>query len=100
MAKVKEPREEKIEANCAGMVAMIEVKISTDMPLPTPRSVMSSPNHITMAVPAVITTIITRMTHTPWFGMICSLHPLKRAPGVRARDRIAVDCKIARPMVT
>ena len=32
---------------------MIEVKISTDMPLPTPRSVMSSPSHMITAVPAV-----------------------------------------------
>jgi hypothetical protein len=30
------------------------VKISTDMPLPTPRSVMSSPSHMITAVPAVM----------------------------------------------
>ena len=39
---------------------MIEVKISSDMPLPTPRSVMSSPSHMMTAVPAVIVTIMTR----------------------------------------
>ncbi len=29
-----------------GKAAMIEVKISSDMPLPTPRSVISSPSHM------------------------------------------------------
>ena len=56
------------EANCAGMVAMMDVKISTDMPLPTPRSVMSSPNHMMTAVPAVMTMIMTRMTQTDVVG--------------------------------
>ena len=70
------------------------------MPLPTPRSVMSSPNHMMTAVPAVMTVIITRMTQIDWLGMIDSLQPLNRAPGVRASDRIAVDWRIARPMVT
>ena len=42
-----------------GSRAAIEVKIRTDMPLPTPRSVISSPSHMTTPVPAVI--VITRM---------------------------------------
>jgi hypothetical protein len=33
---------------------MIDEKIRTDMPLPTPRSVMSSPSHMMTPVPAVI----------------------------------------------
>ena len=41
-----------------GKVAAIWVKISTDMPLPTPRSVMSSPSHMMTLVPAVIVRII------------------------------------------
>ena len=40
--------------------AAIEVKISSDMPLPTPRSVISSPSHMITAVPAVI--VMTMMT--------------------------------------
>ena len=40
---------------------MIEVKIRIDMPLPTPRSVMSSPSHMITAVPAVmVSTIVQR----------------------------------------
>jgi len=42
-----------------GKVAAIWVKISTDMPLPTPRSVISSPSHMMTPVPAVIVRIMT-----------------------------------------
>ena len=41
---------------------MIEVKISSDMPLPMPRSVMSSPSHMMTPVPAVIVRTMTAMT--------------------------------------
>ena len=78
---------------------MIEVKISSDMPLPTPRSVMSSPSHMITAVPAVMTMTMTMMSRAFWLGINCSLQPLKSWPGVRASDRIAVDCRMARPMV-
>ena len=43
----------------AGNPAAIEVKISSDIPLPTPRSVTSSPSHMIRPVPAVI--VITMM---------------------------------------
>ena len=97
--KVKSPRLPMIEANWLGMTAMIEVKMRIDMPLPMPRSVMSSPNHMMIEVPAVITTIMTMRTQMASFGMIDSLQPLNSAPGVRASEMIAVDCRIARPMV-
>ena len=42
-----------------GNVAAIWVKISTDMPLPTPRSVMSSPSNMMTLVPAVMVKIMT-----------------------------------------
>ena len=35
------------------------MKMSTDMPLPTPRSVISSPSHMMTLVPAVMVRIIT-----------------------------------------
>ena len=60
-AKEKVPRLTKTLMNCAGIVAMIEVKIRSDMPLPTPRSVISSPSHMITAVPAVITITMTMM---------------------------------------
>ncbi len=37
-----------------GNTAMTWVKIISDMPLPTPRSVISSPSHMITAVPAVM----------------------------------------------
>ena len=47
----------------AGSWLTTEAKISSDMPLPMPRWVMSSPIHMMRAVPAVrlITTISTRL---------------------------------------
>ncbi len=43
----------------------IEVKISSDMPLPMPRSVISSPSHMMTPVPAVIVTTMTMMPKMP-----------------------------------
>ena len=39
--------------NCAGRRLTIDAKINNDMPLPMPRCVTNSPNHISNAVPAV-----------------------------------------------
>ncbi len=46
-----------------GKVAMTWVKIRIDMPLPMPRSVISSPSHMITAVPAVMVITISRATH-------------------------------------
>lgn len=43
-----------IAPNADGNEAAIDVKMSSDIPLPTPRSVMSSAIHMMTAVPAVI----------------------------------------------
>ena len=48
-----------------GKRAAIWVKIRIDMPLPTPRSVMSSPILMISEVPAVIVRIITMIGKTP-----------------------------------
>ena len=45
----------------AGAVARIEAKISSEMPLPIPRFVISSPSHISKHVPAVSVTMIRTM---------------------------------------
>ena len=47
-------------ASCDGIWLMIETKISSDIPLPMPRWVINSPNHISSAVPAVM--VATMMT--------------------------------------
>ena len=61
-----------IQARIAsGARSRIEAKIRSEMPLPTPRFVISSPIHISSVVPAVsVTTIRTRRpafaVRTPW----------------------------------
>ena len=57
--KTKPPRVRRMLPPSPGMRAAIEEKISTDMPLPTPRSVTSSPSHMITAVPAVIVMTMT-----------------------------------------
>ena len=49
-----------------GMDVRIEAKISSEMPLPMPRFVISSPNHIRSTVPAVSVTTI--RTSRPGFA--------------------------------
>ena len=43
-----------IDHRAVGKLAAIDVKMRSDMPLPTPRSVMSSPSHMIRPVPAVM----------------------------------------------
>ena len=59
----------KIVSSSPGMTAMTCVKIMTDMPLPTPRSVMSSPIHMITAVPATMVITIVAMRKTDASGM-------------------------------
>ena len=84
----------------AGIRAAIEVKIRIDMPLPMPRSVISSPIHMIAAVPAVM--VSTRMISAKalWSGMIWSLveQPGNICP-LMASARNAVDCRMPSPMV-
>ena len=53
-----------------GKFAVIEVKISSDMPLPMPRSVISSPSHMISVVPAVSVRTMTAMPIQSTFGKI------------------------------
>ncbi|CAM5711963.1 hypothetical protein SALBM135S_01196 [Streptomyces alboniger] len=83
-----------------GKVAAIEMNIRIDMPLPMPRSVMSSPSHITVAVPAVIVMTIVIVTKIDWSGTIslATGQPWKRVP-VRAVATRPVPWRIASAMV-
>ena len=47
---------------------MIWVKISTDMPLPMPRSVMSSPSHMITVVPAAMVMTMVAIRKIDWSG--------------------------------
>jgi hypothetical protein len=78
---------------------MIDTKISRDIPLPTPRSVMSSPNHISTAAPAVMTMTIVMINGIDWLGIRFSLHPVNSCPGVRASETNAVACSTDSPIV-
>ncbi len=49
--------------NTDGNWLRIDTKMSSDMPLPTPRWVMSSPSHMTKAVPAVIVSTMSPTFH-------------------------------------
>ena len=77
---------------------MIWVKIMIDMPLPTPRSVMSSPSHMITAVPAVM---VMTMTRNVWVPLSCSRlssQPCSRLPD-RASATMPVAWSRARPSV-
>ena len=66
------PELAQIARNCCGMTEMIDTKMRMDMPLPMPRSVMSSPIHMTVAVPAVMVSTITIIAAGVVSGTICS----------------------------
>ena len=74
------------------------VKIITDMPLPTPRSVISSPIHMITDVPATMVMTIVAIRNTDASVMTDSVQFGKRVP-LRASSMYPVDCRIARPMV-
>ena len=80
----------------------IEAKISSEMPLPIPRFVISSPIHIRSTVPAVSVTMIS--TSRPGFdgSAPCVVEEI-RVPGrLRRREddgqvpRVLVDLRVAR----
>src|SRR5712691_1775431 len=86
-----------------GMTAMTVVKISTDMPLPTPRSVISSPIHMMTVVPATMVITIVTPVKAEALGISGLLlpaapQPLNRVPD-RASSTYPVDCSRARPTV-
>ena len=99
--KTKPPAFCRITRPSDGMRAAIEVNISTDMPLPTPRSVISSPSHMIRPVPAVITMTMLASVQTLWLYRIgCWVwsQPWNSCPE-RARAMKPVDCRMASPMV-
>ena len=76
----------------------MEVKISRDMPLPIPRSVMSSPSHMMRPVPAVMVMIMSSMVMTEPPGMISAVQPGKRRP-LEAVATMVLDWSSPSPMV-
>ncbi len=70
MLNVSQPLVWRTAHSEAGKVATTWVKISSDMPLPMPRSVISSPSHMITAVPAVI--VITMISMVDSACSLCS----------------------------
>ncbi len=70
------------------------------MPLPMPRSVMSSPSHMTAAVPAVMVMTMVMVTKIDWSGTIwlATGQPWNRAP-LRAVATRPVPWRMARAIV-
>ena len=71
-AKTMPPRLSRMVLPSDGMRAAMPAKISSDMPLPMPRSVTSSPIHITSAAPAVSTSTMTTRVKMPESWMMSS----------------------------
>ena len=82
----------------AGMRAAMPAKIISDMPLPIPRSVTSSPIHITRAAPAVSTRTMTTSEKMLWSGMMSSVQPCS-SPPLAASATMEVACRIASAIV-
>ena len=81
-----------------GNAEMTDVKIMIDMPLPMPRSVISSPSHMIVAVPAVI--VMTMISMVEILSLTSNEPWCRRAAGpTRASATMPVDCRIARPRV-
>ena len=86
----------------AGNVAAMETKISSDIPLPMPRSVTSSANHMMRPVPAVMVMIISSCAHQASFVINCSHAGMPVLPNswpLRATVTRVVDCSSARAIV-
>ena len=68
-------------------------KIISDMPLPTPRSVTSSPIHITSAAPAVSTNTMTTRVKIDWSLMMSSSQPCSSWPLAASATKL-VACRM------
>ena len=77
---------------------MTWVKISSEIPLPTPRSVISSPSHMITAVPAVIVITIVTTVNTESLTSSERLKPENSRPDL-ASATMPVDCRMASPTV-
>ena len=80
------------------MRATIEVKMSSDMPLPMPRSVMSSPSHMIRPVPAVMVTTMSARLRAELLGTIGTVQVPKSLPAAAVATMVD-DCSRPSPMV-
>ena len=87
----------------AGRRLTTEAKISSDMPLPMPRWVISSPIHMSSAVPAVSVSTTSRMRPALALpanrSVLVGLPPLNPPPPFWKRKVRPVDCMTAMAIV-
>ena len=97
--KVHQPSPVATAQSDDGKVATTWVKMSNDMPLPMPCSVMSSPSHMMTAVPAVMVMTMMRKVEVLLLWSSGRVQaPPSRSPE-RARATMPVACRTARPRV-
>ena len=97
---LKAPALRKIARPSCGSREMTLEKMSTDIPFPMPRCVMSSPIHMIVAVPAVMTRTMSAM-----FGAVKEPDGKMSTPPSWSdrewkRNTRPVDCRSARRTVT
>src|SRR5882757_5429765 len=79
-----------------GKLDAMATNIRIDMPLPMPRSVISSPSHMTVAVPAVMQVTMVMVVKIDWLGTIWSpLGQLENRLPERAVATRPVPCSTA-----
>ncbi len=103
MTKMFGPCATAMAHSAEGNVAAMETKIRSDMPLPMPRSVTSSPSHMIRPVPAVIVMTMSRMAYQASLVMSwlhCGTPDVvgNSAPA-RATVMSVVDCRMASAIV-
>ena len=82
----------------AGKLAAIEEKIISDMPLPTPRSVIISPMNMISTVPTVMVSTMISRVGIDWSGTSSRVQPTKKLPE-RTSVMIVVAWRTPRPIV-
>ncbi len=88
----------RIELPSPGSDAITLVKIRIDMPLPTPRWVISSPSHMIIAVPAVSVSTMSAMLGG--VNVSAGNGSGSPVPPEWNRNTMPVDCSTARTIVT
>ncbi len=98
--KIVQPERCWIAHSELGNRAAIEVKMSSDIPLPTPLSVMSSPSHMIRPVPAVMVRTMMRIVTTESFERIVVHEGLLNSVAGFCANVTSVELwRTARPMV-
>ena len=102
ITKMVEPLDWAIAHKDEGKTAAMDTKINSDIPLPTPRSVIISPSHIMRPVPAVMVITIRMMAYQASLAKSW-LHAgppeLPNIAPLRATVIKVVDWRSANPMV-